>query len=137
MSPEQARGKPVDKRTDIWAFGCVLFEMLSGHRPFGGETASDVIASVISAEPDWTALPKATPPRVRELLNSCLQKDLSRRLRDIGDARIEVVAPSVAAGAAEKLSDPYRVAASVGANEVVAGTLQREHDQVRITFALL
>src|SRR5580765_1135363 len=66
MSPEQARGKPVDKRTDIWAFGCVLFEMLSGVRPFAGETASDVIASVLTAEPEWRALRADTPPRIRE-----------------------------------------------------------------------
>ena len=210
--------------------------MLSGHRPFAGETPSDVIASVLSRRTRLDRAAEATPPRVRELLGSCLQKDLGRRLRDIGDARIEidqslaeigsgapaqvtagrrvrmplfawvtavilalaivvawlalrprfsgappapagrtsivvlpfkdltgqpngqllgdglaetvsarlarmsgvqVVAPSVAASAAEKLSDPYRVAANVGANAVVAGTVQREHDQVRITFALL
>src|SRR5439155_3929104 len=90
MSPEQARGKPVDKRTDIWAFGCVLFEMLSGHRAFAGETPSDVITAVLSAEPDWDALPPTTPPRIRELVSRCLQKDTGRRLRDIGEARIEI-----------------------------------------------
>jgi serine/threonine protein kinase len=90
MSPEQARGKPVDKRTDIWAFGCVLFEMLSGCRPFAGETASDVIAAVLSTDPEWSALPAGTPARIRELLTRCLQKDRSDRLRDIGDARIEI-----------------------------------------------
>src|SRR5262245_13410852 len=90
MSPEQARGKPVDKRTDIWAFGCILFEMLSGTRPFAGETPSDVIAAVLTAEPEWRALPSDTPPRIRELLTRCLQKDPSRRLRDMGDARIEI-----------------------------------------------
>src|SRR5215813_8707239 len=90
MSPEQARGKPVDKRTDIWAFGCILFEMLSGTRPFAGETVSDVIAAVLTAEPEWRSLPSYTPPRIRELLARCLQKDASRRLRDMGDARIEI-----------------------------------------------
>jgi serine/threonine-protein kinase len=88
MSPEQARGKPVDKRTDVWAFGCVLFEMLSGRRAFSGETPSDILADILTREPDWKALPPSTPPRVRELLERCLQKDANRRLRDIGDARI-------------------------------------------------
>ncbi|HYT32562.1 MAG TPA: protein kinase [Thermoanaerobaculia bacterium] len=90
MSPEQARGKDVDKRTDIWAFGCVLFEMLSGRRAFTGETASDILASILTREPDWSALPPATPPRVRELLAHCLQKNANERLRDIGDSRIEI-----------------------------------------------
>ncbi len=88
MSPEQARGKRVDKRTDVWAFGCVLFEMLSGRRAFSGETPTDALANIVTRDPDWTALPAATPPRVRELLERCLQKDANRRLRDVGDARI-------------------------------------------------
>ena len=90
MSPEQARGKAVDKRTDIWAFGCIVYEMLSGHRAFTGETVTDVLASILTTEPDWTLLPDATPPRIRELLVRCLQKDPARRLRDVGDARIEI-----------------------------------------------
>ena len=90
MSPEQAKGKRVDKRTDIWAFGCVVYEMLVGQPPFSGETLTDTLAAVIRAEPDWTALPPETPNRIRELLRRCLQKDLSMRLRDIGDARIEI-----------------------------------------------
>ncbi len=90
MSPEQARGKPVDKRTDIWAFGCVFFEMLSGRRAFTGETSTDVFAAILSAEPDWSLLPAATPPRLRELLARCLQKDANKRLRDIGDARHDI-----------------------------------------------
>ena len=90
MSPEQARGKPVDKRTDIWAFGCVFFEMLSGRRAFTGETSTDVFAAILSAEPDWSLLPAATPPRLRQLLSRCLQKDANKRLRDIGDARLEI-----------------------------------------------
>ncbi|MFN2387464.1 MAG: serine/threonine-protein kinase, partial [Thermoanaerobaculia bacterium] len=88
MSPEQARGKAVDKRTDIWAFGCVLYEMLTGRRAFAGETISDVLAAILTAEPDWNALPADTPPRVRELLARCLEKAPNRRLRDIGEARI-------------------------------------------------
>ncbi len=90
MSPEQARGKPVDKRTDIWAFGCVLYETLSGRRAFDGETISDTIARVIEREPDWDTLPAATPAKIRDLLKRCLQKDPTRRLHDIADARIEI-----------------------------------------------
>jgi len=90
MSPEQARGKPVDKRTDIWAFGCVLYEILTGRQVFAGETASDAIARILEREPDWQAIPHSTPPRVRDLLERCLEKAPSGRLRDIGDARIEL-----------------------------------------------
>src|SRR6186997_2554282 len=88
MSPEQARGKPLDKRTDIWAFGCVLFEMLTGRRTFDGDTVSDTLASVLRSDPDWSALPSAVPPHVRSLLGRCLERDVSRRLRDIGEARL-------------------------------------------------
>ena len=88
MSPEQARGKRVDRRADIWAFGCVLYEMLTGRKAFGGDTTSDILACVIRAEPDWTRLPASVSPRIRELLRRCLQKDAKQRLRDIGDARI-------------------------------------------------
>ena len=90
MSPEQARGKPLDKRTDVWSFGCLLFEMLTGRRPFGGETVSDTMAAILEREPDWQALPSAVPPGARRLLRRCLEKDLTKRLRDIGDARIEL-----------------------------------------------
>ncbi|HEU4927074.1 MAG TPA: LpqB family beta-propeller domain-containing protein [Vicinamibacterales bacterium] len=90
MSPEQARGLTVDKRTDIWAFGCVLYEMLTGRVAFKGETISDSIARILEREPDWSALPPATPSSVRRLLLRCLTKDPKKRLRDIGDARIEI-----------------------------------------------
>ena len=90
MSPEQARGKPVDKRTDIWAFGCVLYEMLTARPAFRGETASDTIAAILEREPDWSRLPAQTPPSIRRLLQRCLEKDPKRRLRDIGDARLEI-----------------------------------------------
>ena len=89
MSPEQARGKPVDKRADVWAFGCVLYEMLSGRRAFEGETISDTLAAVLKTEPDWEALPAETPAPLRGLLRRCLAKDLKQRLRDVGDARPE------------------------------------------------
>jgi eukaryotic-like serine/threonine-protein kinase len=90
MSPEQARGQPVDRRTDIWSFGCVLFEMLAGRPAFARETVSDTIAAVIDQEPDWQALPAGTPEPVRRLLTRCLRKDTRRRLHDIADARIEL-----------------------------------------------
>jgi eukaryotic-like serine/threonine-protein kinase len=88
MSPEQARGRAVDRRADIWAFGCVLYECLTGRRAFSGETVSDTLAKILEREPDLDALPGSTPPRVRELLQRCLAKDAKLRLRDIGDARI-------------------------------------------------
>ena len=90
MSPEQARGKSVDKRTDIWAFGCVLYEMLTARPVFGGETVSDTIVAILEHEPDWSVPPADTPPSVRRLLQRCLEKDPKRRLRDIGDARLEI-----------------------------------------------
>ena len=88
MSPEQARGKAVDRRADIWAFGCVVFEMLAGSRGFPGETISDTLVSVLNREPAWSELPPATPARIRRMLERCLDKDAQRRLRDIGEARI-------------------------------------------------
>jgi serine/threonine-protein kinase len=95
MSPEQARGKPVDQRTDIWAFGCVLFEMLTGRSPFGtGETVSDSIAAILTREPDLSTLPAETPASVRRLLRRCLEKDVSRRLNHIGDARLDLDEPA-------------------------------------------
>jgi serine/threonine protein kinase/dipeptidyl aminopeptidase/acylaminoacyl peptidase len=90
MSPEQARGKAVDKRTDIWAFGCVLYELLTGKQAFHGDDITDILAAVVRAEPDWQALPAATPVQVRALLRRCLQKDKALRFRDTGDARIEI-----------------------------------------------
>jgi Tol biopolymer transport system component len=88
MSPEQAKGKAVDRRADIWSFGVVLFEMLGGRQMYVGETATDVMAAVVRAEPDWSMLPKNLPRSIRELLQRCLVKDDKRRLRDIGDARL-------------------------------------------------
>jgi eukaryotic-like serine/threonine-protein kinase len=90
MSPEQAKGKSVDRRADIWAFGCVLYEMLTGQMAFRGESVTDTLAAVIRAEPDWSQLPAATPIRVRVLLQRCLQKDPKQRLQAIGDARISL-----------------------------------------------
>ena len=90
MSPEQARGKVVDKRTDLWAFGCVLYEMLTGLRPFGGDDVTDTIAAVVRADPDWSRLPANTPAAIRRLLRRCLEKERVRRLADAADARLEL-----------------------------------------------
>jgi eukaryotic-like serine/threonine-protein kinase len=90
MSPEQARGQQVDRASDVWAFGCVLYEMLSGRRAFPGETVTDILGSILKVEPDWSALPKDAPPGTRRLLGRCLQKDRKQRLRDIRDARIDL-----------------------------------------------
>jgi serine/threonine protein kinase/Tol biopolymer transport system component len=90
MSPEQARGLAVDKRTDIWAFGCVLYEMLSGRRPFDGDTLPETVALILEREPDWGLMPAATPASIRALLDRCLRKDPRRRLHDIADARLEL-----------------------------------------------
>ena len=90
MSPEQARGKPVDQRADIWAFGCVLFEMLAGRRAFGGDEVPDVLANVLARDPEWRALPAATPPAVRRLIARCLTKDPRERLHHIADVRLDL-----------------------------------------------
>jgi eukaryotic-like serine/threonine-protein kinase len=115
MSPEQAKGKAVDRRADIWAFGCVLYEMLTAQMAFRGESVTDTLAAVIKEEPDWSRLPVGTPIRVRVLLQRCLQKDPKQRLRDIGDARISL--DEVLAGAPES--------SSVGAAPVSAPVWRR------------
>jgi serine/threonine protein kinase/Flp pilus assembly protein TadD len=90
MSPEQARGKPSDKRSDIWSFGCIMFEMLTGQLPFEGETATDTLARIIERQPNWEKLPQDTPTNIRTLLRRCLEKKPQQRLQDIGDAVIEI-----------------------------------------------
>ena len=111
MSPEQARGRTVDRRADIWAFGVILFEMLTGRRLFEGETVSDTLASVLKTEPDWSALPATTPVPVRRLLRRCLEKDPRRRLRDIGDALLEIEQATTGAAPEDALAAALRAAA--------------------------
>jgi serine/threonine-protein kinase len=90
MSPEQARGKPIDKRSDIWSFGCVLYECLTGETAFGGETVTDTLAKILERDPDYTRIPAATPPTIQMLLRRCLQKDRKKRLHDIADAGVQL-----------------------------------------------
>ncbi len=131
MSPEQARGKAVDRRTDIWSFGCVVFECLTARQAFSGETVSDIVAHILQGEPEWSALPPKTPEPLRGLLHRCLEKDLKRRLRDIGDACIELddlsalseskrMARSAASSAGPARRMNWRVTALVAAAAAVA-----------------
>ena len=103
MSPEQAKAKPADRRADIWAFGCVAFEMLTRQKAFDGETVSDILAAVIMSEPEWSALPASTPASIQRLLRRCLKKDLRQRLQAVGDARI-AIEETLAGGAEVSLS---------------------------------
>jgi eukaryotic-like serine/threonine-protein kinase len=112
MSPEQAKAKPVDRRADIWAFGCVLYEMLTGKAAFSGESITETLAAVIRTEPDWSLLPAATPLRARVLLQRCLQKDPKQRLRDIGDARISL--DEIISGAPLEAPSPRELAGASG-----------------------
>ena len=126
MSPEQARGRAVDKRADIWSFGVVLFEMLTGKRLFDGETVSDVLASVLTREVDWTALPKAMPASVHRLLRRCLDRDPRTRLRDIGEARVAVGLgePTAAPAEADRARGPSPwVVVLGGALAILAGVV--------------
>ena len=95
MAPEQAKGKAVDKRADIWAFGVVLYEMLTGRRAFEGDDISTTIAAVLMRDPDWAALPADTPPALKSLMGRCLEREPQARLRDIGEARLLLSSPDV------------------------------------------
>jgi serine/threonine-protein kinase len=112
MSPEQARGRTVDRRADMWAFGCLLYELLAGQRAFGGETISDTLAAVLKEAPDWSALPKETPSGIRRLLRRCLEKDPRKRWSDAADARIELE-EALQPGAEEETVEPAVVTRTV------------------------
>ena len=137
MSPEQTRGESVDKRADIWAFGCVLYEMLTGRAAFGSDTTSDTIAAILQNEPEWSALPAAIPSSLRRLLQHCVQKDPRRRLRDIGDARLELdhaaVSQEEASPSPQRLSGVQWWAVAVLALvAVAAGWLVRDRREAPI-----
>jgi serine/threonine-protein kinase len=123
MSPEQARGLPVDPRSDVWAFGCLLYEMLAGRRAFPGTSASDVLASVLRDEADWSALPRETPAGVRRLLRRCLRKDPRERLQDAGDARLELTEAAMEDGPPEPPRRLSRTALAAAGLAVVAAVL--------------
>ena len=132
MSPEQARGKLVDKRADIWAFGCVLFEMLTGRRAFAGDEVSDTLASVLAREPDWALLPPSVPPVLGAYLRRCLQKDLRQRIHDIADVRLalEGAFEAAAGDAGSQQPDPGSVqqqtdAAVAAVRRVLARSMRR------------
>ncbi|TAK17980.1 MAG: serine/threonine protein kinase [Acidobacteria bacterium] len=128
MAPEQAKGRPVDRRADIWAFGAVLFEMLTGRQAFAGDSITEILGAVVLKEPDWSTLPAATPLRLRGLLQRCLEKDPRRRQRDIGDARLELdaiaagatLAESAAPATAAKTRRPSLPAMAAGALAIAA-----------------
>ena len=115
MAPEQAKGRPADKRADIWAFGCVLYEMVTGRRAFSGEDVAETLAHILTKEPDWTALPASTPAPIRRLLRRCLEKDRRRRLADAADARLEMDEALASSGDASAMSLPMQKAAWVRA----------------------
>lgn len=123
MSPEQARGKTVDRRADIWSFGVVLFEMLTGTRLFEGDTVSDVLAAVLTRDPDWKALPASTPPGLRGLIERCLERDAKQRLRDIGEARVTLSATGIGVEPASTASPAPEASGGRLAHPAIAGLL--------------
>jgi hypothetical protein len=128
MAPEQARGKAVDKRADIWGFGCVMFELLCGRPAFEGETVTDVLSAVVAKEPDWNVLPASTPGHLRALIERCLLKDPRARLRDIGEARLALDLPALTqAASASKSVQPWRERAAW--TTAVIGVLAADADE--------
>ncbi len=137
MSPEQARGKPVDKRSDVWAFGAVLFEMLTGRRAFEGETVSDTLAAVLRADPDWSALPAQTPAHVRKVLRRCLERDRNRRLHDIADGRLELEEPSEPPPPAPPFPPPLAGTAAASASRPPRGSSRAGSPRLPLVLAVL
>jgi serine/threonine-protein kinase len=128
MAPEQARGRAVDRRSDIWAFGCVLFEMLTGRRAFDGDDVADVLASIVKSDPEWTLLPAGMPANVQFLLERCLDKDRKQRLQDIGDVRVLLKSPlaapiAVAAGRVRSRTWPIAIGAAILASAIAGGAV--------------
>jgi serine/threonine protein kinase len=122
LSPEQARGQPVDTRTDVWAFGCIVYEMITGHRAFAGDTVSDTIARILEREPDWGALPASTPPGLRRLVTQCLEKDPKRRLHAIADGRFDIDA-ALSEDASTTVSPVRRARARIARRPLVAAAV--------------
>lgn len=127
MAPEQAKGKPVDRRADLWALGCVLFEMLAGRRAFPGDDVTETLATILKSDPDWTQLPVDTPPPIRRLLRRCLQKDPRLRLRDAGSAALEI----------REALDGVDVGDSISARSGTATTPGRNRTALMATVAML
>jgi serine/threonine-protein kinase len=124
MSPEQAKGRPADKRSDVWAFGCVLFEMLTGRRAFEGEDVSDTLAAVLRAEPEWSALPADTPPAVRTMVRRCLEKERRRRIADLSTARFV-------------FDEASSMGAASPATSAIGARSTRLRNAVIVTFAMI
>jgi serine/threonine protein kinase len=128
MSPEQAKGRPADKRSDVWAFGCVLYEMLTGKRAFEGEDVSDTLAAVLRAEPDWNALPASLSPSVALLVHRCLEKDRRRRIGDVStiqfllDEQLPVRSLSAATGQIVAAPSRWKLAAAAVGLTAMAAT---------------
>ena len=139
MSPEQARGVAVDRRTDVWAFGCVLLECLTGRPVFAGETVSDVIAKILERDPDWSAVPASTPPRLRDLIRRCLTKDSADRPRDIRDLRRELawIAKDLSSGSFSASSTPATPSLAVLYFENLADDKENEYFCAGITEDIL
>jgi serine/threonine-protein kinase len=145
MSPEQAKGKAVDKRADVWAFGCVLYEMLTGRRAFAGDDVSDTLAFVLTKPTDWSAIPSETPPSIRRLLRRCLERNVSRRLADIADARLEIddasedapsEAPTASGSTAWRRFIPWALAAALAVALGVAIAVLGASSRARSTTAM-
>jgi serine/threonine protein kinase len=123
MSPEQAKGREADKRSDVWAFGCVVFEMLTGRRAFGGDDVSDTFVAILRDEPDWGALPRDTPSSLREVIKRCLEKDRKQRMPDIPVARYLLDDPSGAAARTDARTSTRRTALAFAGAAMFVGAL--------------